>query len=157
MRIYQFRVSLPGIPKLYRLIEVSDNCTFDDFHEAIFRAFDRYDSHLYSFFLTGKDTTNTRVIYNSPEITHPVNVENEFDFGKSKRSSAKTKIRDVGFHEKDVFHYLFDFGDDWWHRIRVQSISETESKKKHSRLIKSVGESPPQYPDYDEDDDEEFE
>ena len=50
MKIYQFRVSIIGIPNLYRTIEVSENCTFDDLHDAIFQAFDRYDSHLYSFF-----------------------------------------------------------------------------------------------------------
>lgn len=53
-------------------------------------------------------------------------------------------------HEKDIIHYLFDFGDDWWHRIRVNSIKEADSKKKYIKLIKSVGESPPQYPDYDD-------
>ena len=52
MRIYQFRVSIIGIPKLYRIFEASENCTFDDFHDAIFKAFDRYDDHLYSFFIT---------------------------------------------------------------------------------------------------------
>ena len=58
MKIYQFRVSIIGIPKLYRTIEASENCTFDDFHDAIFQAFDRYDEHLYSFFITRKDTKN---------------------------------------------------------------------------------------------------
>ena len=53
-------------------------------------------------------------------------------------------------NEKNIFHYLFDFGDDWWHRIKVQKIIEMNSKKKHIQLIKSVGESPPQYPDYDD-------
>ncbi|MBW2575635.1 MAG: hypothetical protein JRC88_09135 [Deltaproteobacteria bacterium] len=43
MKIYQFRVSIIGIPKLYRIIEASENCTFDDFHDAIFQSFDRYD------------------------------------------------------------------------------------------------------------------
>jgi len=78
-------------------------------------------------------------------------------FGKRRKSAAKTRIGDVGLNENDVFHYLFDFGDDWWHRIRVQNIDETKSKKKHIKLIKSVGESPPQYPDYDDDYDEEYE
>jgi hypothetical protein len=54
----------------------------------------------------------------------------------------------------DVFHYLFDFGDDWWHRIRVQKIYEINPGKKHIKLIKSVGESPPQYMDYDDYEDE---
>ncbi len=150
MRIYQFRVSIIGIPKLYRIIDASENCTFDDFHDAIFQAFDRFDDHLYSFFITLKDTKNIRRIYDSPEITHPQNVEDIFGFGERKKSTAKTRIGDVDLDENDIFHYLFDFGDDWWHRIRVQNINETKSKKKHIKLIKSYGESPQQYPDYDE-------
>jgi hypothetical protein len=157
MRIFQFRVSIIGIPKLYRIIEASENCTFDDFHDAIFQAFDRYDHHFYSFFITRKDTKNMRSIYDAPEITHPQNVEDIMGFGKRKKSTATTRIGDVGLNENDVFHYLFDFGDDWWHRIRVQNINEAKSKKKHIMLIKSVGESPPQYPDYDDDYDEEYE
>jgi len=70
------------------------------------------------------------------------------------RSTETTQIQDAGLMEKDVFHYLFDFGDDWWHRIRVQSIKETTAQRKTIRITKVVGESPPQYPDYDEFDDE---
>jgi hypothetical protein len=157
MKIYRFRISIMGIPKLYRIIEASDNCTFDDLHDAIFQAFDRYDHHLYSFFITRNDTENMRRIYDAPEITHHQNVEDIMGFGKRRKSAAKTRIGDIGLNENDVLHYLFDFGDDWWHRIRVQNIDETKSKKKHVKLIKSVGESPPQYPDYDDDYDEEYE
>ena len=157
MRTYRFRVSIIGIPKLYRVIEASENCTFDDFHDAIFQAFDRYDNHLYSFFITRRDSKNMRSIYDAPEITHPQNVEDIMGFGKRRRSTARTRIGDVDLKEKDVFHYLFDFGDDWWHRIRVENVNETKSKKKHITLIKSVGESPPQYPDYDDDYDEDYE
>lgn len=154
MKIYQFRVSIIGIPNLYRIIETSENCTFDDLHRAIFEAFNRYDEHLYSFFITRKDTENIRDIYNAPEIAHPMSLEDIMGFGKKKRSTAKTRIGDVGLNEKDVFQYLFDFGDDWWHRIRVQKIIEMNSKKKHIKIIKSVGKSPPQYPDYDDYEDE---
>jgi len=157
MRIYQFRISIIGFTKLYRIIEASENCTFDDFHNAIFQAFDRYDYHLYSFFITGKDTKNMRSICASPEITHPQNLEDIMGSGKRKKSTSKTRIGDVGLNEIDIFHYLFDFGDDWWHRIKVQNIHETTSKKKHIKLIKSVGESPPQYPGCEDDYDEEYE
>jgi len=54
MKIYQLRVSIIEIPKVYRVIEVTDNCSFDDLHDAIFDAFDRYDPHLYSFFIKKK-------------------------------------------------------------------------------------------------------
>ena len=156
MRIYQFRVSIIGIPKVFRVIETTDNCTFDDLHETIFNAFDRYDPHLYSFFITKKDTKDIRSIFNAPEITHPQNVEDIMGSLRKKKSTANTRIGDVDLNEKDVFHYLFDFGDDWWHRIRVQSVRTGGFKKKSIKVIKSIGKSPEQYPDYDEYDDEDY-
>lgn len=157
MKIYKFKVSIMGIPKLYRIIEASENCSFDDLHDEIFKAFDRYDEHLYSFFITGKDMRSVGSIYKAPQITHPSIVEDDWGYGEKKKSTAETRIGDVDLNKKDVFHYLFDFGDDWWHRIRVEDVSETASRKKYIKLIKSVGESPPQYPDYDEDYDDEDE
>ncbi|MBN2427531.1 MAG: plasmid pRiA4b ORF-3 family protein [Deltaproteobacteria bacterium] len=156
MKKYNLKVSIMGFPKLYREFEVTENCTFDDLHEAIFEAFDRYDEHLYSFFITRKDTKNTRSIYSSPEITHPMNLE-DMGYGKKKLSTSRTLIGDAGLQEKDVFHYLFDFGDDWWHRVLVVKVDEVKDKKKIIKLVKSVGESPPQYPDYDDEYDEEYE
>ena len=150
MKKYEFRICIIGVPRVYRVIEATENCTFSDLHAAIFKAFDRYDAHLYSFFITGKDTKDMRMIYNSPEITHPQNVEDLYGFGKSKKSASKTRIGDAGLKETEIFHYLFDFGDDWWHRIRVQKIDESKHQKKHIKLIKSVGKSPDQYPDYDD-------
>jgi hypothetical protein len=66
-------------------------------------------------------------------------------------------LGDIGFAEKEVFHYLFDFGDDWWHRIRVEKVVESSAKRKYIKHVKSVGPSPPQYPEEDEwdEDDEE--
>ena len=158
MKLYRFKVSIFGIPKLYRTIEASENCTFDDLHEAIFDAFERYDQHMYSFFITKKDTKSMQTILQAPEITHPQNVEDLFDPSVKRKSTARTKIGDVGLEEKDVFHYWFDFGDDWWHRIRVEKISESQSKsrKEYIELVKSAGEAPPQYPDFDDEYDDEF-
>ena len=157
MKNFQFKISIIGIPKLYRIIEISENCTFEDLHIAIFEAFDRYDPHLFSFFITKADTRNIRSIINSPEITHPQNTIDPMGFGKKKKSASKTKIGSADLAEKDVFHYLFDFGDDWWHRIRVEKIIENENSGKKVELIKAAGEAPPQYPDdedYFEDEDE---
>jgi hypothetical protein len=150
MKVYQLKVSIIAIPRLYRVIELSENCTLDDLHKAIFDAFDRYDPHLYSFFITKADTKNMRSIINAPEITHPQNTEDLMGFGKKKPSATKTKIGSVDLAEKDVFHYLFDFGEDLWHRIRVEKIIESKNNLKMIKLIKAIGEAPPQYPD-DED------
>ncbi len=154
MNQYQFKVSIMGLPRAYRIIEASGNCTFDDLHNAIFAAFDRFDDHLYSFFITKSDSKSRRSIIQAPEITHPACMDDFMGFGKEARSTAKTTIDDANLEVKDVFHYLFDFGDDWWHRIRVESITESNSKNKSVRIVKSLGQFPPQYPDYDVEDDE---
>ena len=154
MKKYRLKVSLLGRPRLYRVIETSENATLENLHNAIFDAFGRYDPHLYSFFLTRKDTKSVHSIYQAPEFTHPRNTEDFMGFGQPKRSAAKTRIGDLDLAAKDVFHYLFDFGDDWWHRIRVESVAEVPGQGKFVNLVKSVGEAPRQYPDYDEDDDD---
>ncbi len=158
MKIYRFRVSIFGITKLYRIIEAAADCTFEDLHDAIFEAFDRYDPHLYSFFITRADAKSMPVIMDAPVITHPANVEGEKEFGSAVEAADETTIADAGLEEKDVFHYWFDFGDDWWHRIRVEKITEAASKSKagHLEIVKAVGESPPQYPDFDDEDFDDF-
>ena len=151
MDVFRLKVTIPGLKGLYRLIEVSGNCTFDDLHEMIYEAFDRDDPHLYSFYITGKDTRSLRQIRNAPEITHPSCVEPPFGFPRRPcRSTSTTRLGDVGLKEKDVFFYLFDFGDEWWHRIRVEAVGETDQRKKILRVVKAAGASPPQYPPFEE-------
>lgn len=154
MNKYRLKISLMGFPvkELYRIIEISGNCTFERLHEKIFEAFDRYDEHMYSFFLTRQDTENMNKIMDSKEITHPYNLEDIFG-GKQKYSSKKSVIDDAELEEKEVLHYWFDFGDDWWHRICVEEILETKDRRRIARIIKKVGESPEQYPDYDDEED----
>lgn len=53
--------------------------------------------------------------------------------------ASKTKLKDIGFLEKDIIHYLFDFGEMWWHRIRFQSINEINNQKKYIKIIKEFG------------------
>jgi hypothetical protein len=49
------------------------------------------------------------------------------------------------------YFYLFDFGDDWWHKISLYSINPDEPKGKgrYPRIVERKGESPPQYADWD--------
>ena len=63
---------------------------------------------------------------------------------------GKTTLDSLGLTLDQSFGYWFDFEDDWWHRIDVVAIEELTPGGKYTRLIKSVGKSPPQYPDEDE-------
>ena len=67
---------------------------------------------------------------------------------------AHVKIRDLDLDEKGKFYYLFDFGDDWWHELSVLKIEDASGSKGYPKITKKVGDSPGQYPDYEDDDDD---
>lgn len=153
MKVYCIKAALFYRKRIYRNIEILENQTLADLHNSIFEAFDRYDEHLYSFFLTGKAIKNTNYIYDYPEITHPMNLEDLSGFAHKKRRNAEqAKIRDLDLDEKDKFYYLFDFGDDWWHELSVLKIEDASGLKRYPKITKKVGDSPEQYPDCEDDD-----
>jgi len=156
VKLYCLKVALMHNKRIYRNIEILENQTLDDFHESIFHAFDRYDAHLYSFFLTRKSTKSIRVIFDSPQYTHPMNLEDLWGLDLRKRHNAqKTKMGELGLKLKEKFYYLFDFGDEWWHELTVLKIQPLENVLAYPRIVKKAGESPEQYPDYE--DEEEYE
>jgi hypothetical protein len=67
------------------------------------------------------------------------------------------RIDCLGLRSRSVFFYWFDFGDDWWHRIKVVRMEDAVPGEDLPRVIERVGESPPQYPYAYEDDDEDEE
>jgi hypothetical protein len=64
--------------------------------------------------------------------------------------STETKIGSLDLEVGEPFGYWFDFGDDWWHQINVNSIKGIIPKGNYPKIIDRVGESPPQYADLDE-------
>ena len=69
MKVYKFKVALDYNKKIYRHIEILGNQTLCEFHDIIYKAFDRDEEHLYSFYLTRKVTRSLRLRYKSPEYT----------------------------------------------------------------------------------------
>jgi hypothetical protein len=64
----------------------------------------------------------------------------------------QTTLDALGLKVGDQFGYWFDFGDDWWHQINVESVEKKVARGKYPRVIKRVGKSPPQYVDWDKED-----
>lgn len=153
MKAYLFKVALMHNKRVYRNIEILENQTLAILHEIIFDAFDRYDEHLYSFFMTGKSTRSTRTIYDSPEYTHPMALQQQYGLGfKKQYNAAESTIGKLSLREKEKLYYLFDFGDEWWHELTVLKIQNAAQSKQYPKIVKKAGESPDQYPDYEEED-----
>ena len=146
--IYIFKVKLYYDKRTWRTIAIKDNQSLDDLHEIIFTAFDRYDAHLYSFYMTNGSKRMDR-FNNCLEFTHPMNAQgNDFsEFDSPPKNAKKTKIKDLNLSVKDKFEYLFDFGDEWLHEIVLEKIEDQKLKTKYPTIIKINGESPDQYPE----------
>jgi hypothetical protein len=158
--IFVFKVALSGRKSIWRKIAIKANQSLDDLHETIYDAFDRDDEHLYSFFFPKKSgKMNLRKIYNeSVEYTSPYMFKGPGAFDlDDQENAADTKINSLKLKKRQVFYYLFDFGDEWWHEITVEEINAEEEKGKYPRIVEQKGKSPPQYPDFDEDGEEEDE
>lgn len=79
------------------------------------------------------------------------------DEDEIERDVRTTTLESLALKPKQEFMYLFDYGDEWRFKVRVQAVNaKAPDDVEYPRLVESMGEAPPQYPDYDEDD-EDFE
>ncbi len=151
------KVALAYSKKIWRNIAIQDGHTLHDLHNIIFEAFDRDDEHMYSFFFphSGKKLNPRKIRQSSDEYTHPYACEDRemFDSGSEAHDASAVTIESLDLTEGQVFYYLFDFGDEWWHEITVEKIDGTADDEKYPRIIERKGDSPEQYPDPDEDED----
>ena len=134
-----------------RTIQIRGDQTLEDLHYAIFDAFDREDQHMYEFQVGGKgpmDPKARRYVL-SGAFENPIP-----GTPRAAGDLTRTTIGSLGLKKDDAFGYWFDFGDDWWHQVNVVNIEEKAGRGKYPKVTNRVGESPPQYMDWDEEDDE---
>ncbi len=127
-----------------RTIEIRGDQSLADLHNAIFEAFDRWDEHLYEFQFGEGPMDPKGKRYVLPEAS---------EIGSKNPPAGmvdRTRIDSLGLEVGQAFGYWFDFGDDWWHQIDVESITDQIPCGKLPRVTKRVGQSPPQYEEIDE-------
>ncbi|MBM9614237.1 plasmid pRiA4b ORF-3 family protein [Desulfobulbus rhabdoformis] len=158
-QLYTLKVILSGDKKIWRRIEILGSQTLEELHEAIFYAFDRYDPHMYSFFMTQGMGKSRMRFAQAVEYTDPGMLELLDEGGSSKTllDASETTIADLLLSPKGSFEYIFDFGDSWEHEIRVEKILDLYPQKHYPRVSEKAGASPDQYPDYDDEDEDAWE
>jgi hypothetical protein len=132
-------------PQICRAIEIRGDQTLEDFHNIIFDAFNREEEHMYEFQIGGKgpnDPKARRYIL-SEESDGPLEIS------KATGVVSEATIGLLNLKVGESFGYWFDFGDDWWHQITVVSIKDEIRGRKYPKIIKRIGKSPPQYPDFE--------
>jgi hypothetical protein len=129
-----------------RTLEIRGDQTLEDLHNAIFKAFNRFDDHLYEFQIGGKGPHDPK----AKKYGVPAQEDEIFDELHMTGSAEQITLDDLKLKKDQAFGYWFDFGDDWWHQINVVDIENKPARGKYPKITNRVGQSPPQYMDEDE-------
>jgi hypothetical protein len=113
-------------PPVWRRIVVPSSWTLYDLHAAIQIAMGWSDAHSHAFRIGN-------VMYGVPEADDP----------DEWRDAYATVLADV-LRPGDEFLYLYDFGDEWWHRVRVESEAAAGSLGEAPLCLAGAGGSPPE-------------
>lgn len=119
----------------YRHIQISKSATLYRLHEAILEAFEFMDDHAHAFFMDNKTWSQYDAYYS-------------MKMDGSERLTKGRKLEKLNLKKGTQFKYVFDFGEEW--RFQCKVLRELEEDTKTPLVIRSVGESPEQYPEWEE-------
>lgn len=125
MSVYQMKVTLLDIrPLVWRRFQVTSDQTLYDLHLILQTVMGWENYHLYEF-----------------------SVSNAFLYGENDHDSRKTsraKLSQLVSSEKQVFNYMYDFGDYWEHEILVERILKPKKGVRYPICIKGNRACPPE-------------
>jgi hypothetical protein len=131
MSIARLKITLDNVkPAPMRRVEVPLGIKLSDLHHVIQAAMPWEDCHLYEFRV--KDTRWG--------IPMP-----EFLFGDGPLDARKTSLADViEMTGAKSITYWYDFGDDWYHTVKIEKIVEAEADAAYPRLLDAKVGCPPE-------------
>ena len=139
LRVFQLRVELLGYDVVAD-VQVRENMTFEALHQFLNRLFGRDDDHLYRFEC-------------DDELTAVCPVEDLDEYDDEKVMNADVCYIGHHFSQEDGAYYIFDYGEEWEHDIKVKKVLKENPDEHYPKVIKIKGDIPEQYPDYDGEDD----
>jgi Plasmid pRiA4b ORF-3-like protein len=108
--VHQLKITLQGAkPPLWRRILVPSDATLGFVHEVIQEAFNWEGFHLHRF----EDSRGRE--WGDPS-------QNDGYFGGGYSDEEDAVLGKVARAEGTVLTYVYDFGDDWYHRIEVEKV-----------------------------------
>ncbi len=118
--IFQLHIQLLGIkPLIWRRIQVKSGITLHRLDHIIQNAMGWGECHLTEFEIDG-------MRYGDSELE---------DFDTGILETRKYKVTCKLLKKKQVFKFIYDFGDNWQHKIKVEDIFEPEIGVFYPRCI----------------------
>ena len=134
--VYRLRIELEDIdPPVWRRILISVGATFRDLHAAIQAAMGWEDAHLHRFEVRDPNTGQNMF------IGRPLEDDGWED---NVRPGWQYGIADFIRPETPQCRYVYDYGDNWTHRIRLEETLPVEPGKTYPVCLEGERACPPE-------------
>ena len=121
-------------PKVMRKIEVQLSMTLEDLHTTLQAAFGWEDAHLYQFCIGEPYQMDAK------RWVSPAFVDSSEDLPANKTTLAEA-LESTG---KTGLTYLYDFGDDWEHKIKASTPKDADLEQTYPELTNIQNTCPPE-------------
>ena len=128
--VARLKVTLSDVePQVLRRFDVPLKIKLNRLHDVIQTAMGWTDSHLYEFRAGGSGwgVPDPDGFYDGPM--------------PASKTSLLDVIEDVG---TKTIHYIYDFGDNWHHVIKIEKIDGSIAGAAYPRLVRAIGACPPE-------------
>jgi hypothetical protein len=128
-KVLTVRISLEGIkPEIWRRFAIRDDISLLELHEIIQTVMGWTDTHLFSFFINKTQYTDEETVA-------------EMRKGKN---AEKVTVRSLKLKKGDTFKYVYDFGDDWGHKLKIEAVSAPDPEIEYPVCLDGARECPPE-------------
>ena len=128
LQVYQLRIGLRHLrPPIWRRVLVPNVMTLEELHTTIQLAMGWENAHLHEFIVN-------RQSYGDPT----------WDEIGDMLSESKVRLADLGLDVGSQFEYIYDFGDDWRHLVKVEEIMPYDQAAFYPVCLKAVRACPPE-------------
>ncbi len=135
--VFQFKISLLNIkPPIWRRIQVPETYTFWDLHVAITDCMGWLDYHLHEFIIKNPIT--------GKKVHIGIPADDEWEDEEPFLPGWEYKIAPFFTTENPRADYLYDFGDFWEHRVRLEGIFKKDKEIDYPICIGGKRSAPPE-------------
>lgn len=128
-KIYQLNISLDNIrPEIWRRFQIRSDANLLRLHDAIQSVMGWEDYHLYAFEACGV------------EYGDPYRVDPELEMLDASQFTVEFLFPRIG----SKLHYIYDFGDNWRHTIKLEKRLEPEPGVKYPLCMDGERSCPPE-------------
>lgn len=133
---YQLRVDLDDAkPPIWRRLELASGLTLDRVHLILQTAMGWTDSHLHEF-ASGENRTDRLAEHYRPQ--------DSLDNDLPGIDEATVRLDEVLVEPGDRLFYNYDFGDDWSHTLRLESVSSRRPDQPAATCLAGARSCPPE-------------